>query len=121
MIDEVPQYRAIVAHAPASIRAALSLQVAGFFTCRNLYIALCAKTCYKCGNFGAFLYVPTCFRVCFGCFTESKGFLPMNKAHAKVFWAITSRDIEAANMGTAVSLPGFACSNPIRSAQRIRL
>lgn len=58
-IDEFPQYRAIVTHAPASIRAALSLEVAGFFTCRALYTALCARTCYKCGNLERFsMYRP---------------------------------------------------------------
>ncbi|PMD64201.1 uncharacterized protein K444DRAFT_496219, partial [Hyaloscypha bicolor E] len=71
--------RTIVSHAPASLRAALCLEITRFFTCRPLYTALCARTCYNCGKFGAYLYVPTCSRVCFRCFTEEQKFLPMTK------------------------------------------
>lgn len=45
----------------------------------------------------------------------------MTKPHAKVFWSITNRDMDAANIRVSYSLPGFYSSAQPRSTQRNRL
>jgi hypothetical protein len=120
-IDSVPHYQAIVKHAPGALRAALSLELASSYTCRALYNALCMRLCTSCQKFGAYLYVPTCSRVCYRCFTEENDFLPMTKEHAKVYWSITSWDMDTTEIPIARSIPGFYSSALPRPTQRTRL
>jgi hypothetical protein len=121
-IDVLPHYKAIITHAPGALRAALSLEVASTYTCRALYNTLCLSLCFCCQKFGAYLYVPMCWRVCYQCFTEENAFLAMTKEHAKVHWSITSRDINNAGIQVARSIPGiYSSAHYTRAPQRTRL
>jgi hypothetical protein len=70
-LDSLPQYNAIISHAPSSIRALLSLEIASFFPCKALYRVLCEEKCAFCGDFGANLYLLTCNRVCYQCLIDT--------------------------------------------------
>jgi len=119
-IDELPQYRAIARYAPSSIRAALSLEVASAYSCKDLYDSLCTSKCSACGKFSAFLYVPRCQRTCYQCFTTEARFLPMRREHSKFYWSITSKDLETGQIPVARSLPG-RYQSPLPTLQRSRL
>ncbi|KAE9370908.1 hypothetical protein N431DRAFT_468919 [Stipitochalara longipes BDJ] len=119
-IDELPQYRVIDSHAPSSIRAALSLEVASAYSCKKLYDTLCTEECSFCGNFSAFLYVLSCQRTCYQCFTTKYRFLPMRRERSKFFWSITSKDLETGQIPVARSLPG-RYQNLAPTLQRSRL
>ncbi|RDH33410.1 hypothetical protein BDQ94DRAFT_178881 [Aspergillus welwitschiae] len=77
--DSVPQFRHILAQVPASIRASLGLETARYFSCQELYQTLCTAECESCGDFGGYLYLLTCRRVCFLCFTEKPDYLPLSR------------------------------------------
>jgi hypothetical protein len=106
VVDSLPQYHSIVTHAPNSLRAAISLEIASSVSCRKLYTELCSDVCRGCGKFGAYLYLLTCSRVCYICFTEDTKFMPMTKQHSKIFWGVTSRDLASGGITVARSLPG---------------
>lgn len=52
-VNSLPHYKAIFTFAPNSLRAALSIEVAAYITCNDLYDVLCTKECNTCGKFGA--------------------------------------------------------------------
>ena len=90
MVSSLPQYNAIVTHAPASLRATLSLQTAKYTSCRQLYKALCSEFCTTCPEFGAYLYVPTCERVCYLCFTTKLRYKAITSGEARARWGMNA-------------------------------
>ena len=90
MVSSLPQYNAIVTHAPASLRASLSLQTAKYTSCRQLYKALCSEFYTTCPEFGAYLYVPTCVRVCYLCFTTKLRYKAITSGEARARWVMNA-------------------------------
>ncbi|KAL2061519.1 hypothetical protein VTL71DRAFT_6896 [Oculimacula yallundae] len=105
-VDCMPQYASIVTHAPNSIRAALSLGVASYFSCRDLYFELTQDCCNTCNMFGGFLYLPTCSRVCFQCFTHEEEYLAFRQDHCQLVYDITESDLDSPDVMKAHTLPG---------------
>lgn len=75
--DSMPQFKQILTHVPASIRGSLNIETARFFSCQDLYEKLSTAECESCGDFGGYLYLVTCRRVCYLCFTEKPDYLPL--------------------------------------------
>lgn len=76
-IDNIPQYGKIVTHAPISLQGTLSIGSGRYFSCQDLYKALCTANCETCGKTGGYLYLITCRRVCFQCFTQRDEYQPL--------------------------------------------
>ncbi|CAG8886504.1 unnamed protein product [Penicillium egyptiacum] len=77
VVDQIPQYKQIIVHAPASIRGCLSIRTGFSFSCQDLYDKLRTADCNSCSDFGGYLYLVTCRRVCFLYFTEKTDYLPL--------------------------------------------
>ncbi|PKY06125.1 hypothetical protein P168DRAFT_135894 [Aspergillus campestris IBT 28561] len=77
--NSIPQFRRILVHAPALIRGSLNIESARFFSCQDLYRKLSTAECDSCGDFGGYLYLVTCRRVCFLCFTARADYLPLSR------------------------------------------
>jgi len=105
-VDCLPQYKSIRTHAPNSIRAALTLRVPPFFSCRDLYIELTLDCCSSCNMFGRFLYLPTCSRVCYECFTNKKEYLVLRQDHCQLLYDISANDLNDPQVVKALSPPG---------------
>ena len=80
LVDSVPEYRVIVTHAPNALRGMLCLGSARSNSCYDLYQKLCTAECDTCGDFGGYLYLITCRRVCFTCLSDEVSYLPLRKA-----------------------------------------
>ncbi|KUJ10531.1 uncharacterized protein LY89DRAFT_596637 [Mollisia scopiformis] len=108
-IDSLPKYKAIVTHAPASIRAALSLETGIYWSCSHLYHELCSNACVFCGHFGANLNVLICKRVCIDCFTTDVQCLPVGREYAKATWSLKESDLKNSDtrIPTARTLPWY--------------
>ena len=50
--------------------------------CLKLYEELSTAECDSCGDYGGYLYLVTCRRVCFLCLTENPDYLPILRADA---------------------------------------
>jgi hypothetical protein len=105
-IDSVPKYAKIIHHTVQSIRAALSIQVACAFTCDDLWKAFVAKECVHCHKFGAYLYLPTCSRVCYKCAMESNNCCPLDLATVKKYYSITKYELVKHGAPIIDPLPG---------------
>ncbi|KAI5460314.1 hypothetical protein BGZ63DRAFT_386994 [Mariannaea sp. PMI_226] len=118
LVDSIPQYAAIIRHCPNIIRAIVSLQ-ADAYDCETLYTTLTTSRCSTCERFGDHLYLITCRRVCYFCFTQRLEYFPLTIGRASRFFppngtqqpasATNRQRLRAANPPSVLSLPGRYC------------
>ena len=72
LVAALPQYKVISSYGLNALRGALSIGIGQWITCNDLFTALCTAECKECGDFGGYLFLLTCTRVCFLCFTRTK-------------------------------------------------
>lgn len=82
LVESAPQYKTIRKHAFNALRGILCIQAGRWITCEMLYNKLCTAECEQCGDFGSYLYILTCERVCYVCLTSDKRYLPLRYLHA---------------------------------------
>lgn len=103
-VDTLPQYRSIRLHGPELLRASLSLKLSGSTTLSELYGALTTASCFFCGDFGAFIYILSCNRVCLLCVMQRPELLPMTPSRAKDKYGLNRKTLSS--LPTLRSLPG---------------
>ena len=79
-VDSLPKYKVIVEHAPDVLRGMLTTETASLTTLEVLYGKLCQRTCDSCSQYGDFLYVLTCKRVCIVCLATKSSYKTLRKA-----------------------------------------
>ena len=92
-INAVPQIKAIMRCCADAIRASLIVQAAPSISCLLLFQKLSSSLCECCGDFGGYLYVLTCTRLCYLCFTHHRKYLPILKSHARNRFGLSAKDI----------------------------
>jgi len=95
LVNSLPKYKAINKHAPNALRGILSIETGRWITCSTLYKKLCTSGCERCGDFGGYLYLLTCKRVCFLCLSEQTPYLPLSPRRASSKFGLDSRIINA--------------------------
>jgi hypothetical protein len=103
-IDSMKEYDDIITHAPSTLRAALSINLGSWISCRQVYNTLCSQECAGCRRFGPFLYLLSCSRVCYICLLKDQRFLPMVPEYAKTAFKLSSQQL--AGLPTALTIPG---------------
>lgn len=93
-VDAVPEYSICVRYAPNAIRGMLCLGSARFNTCLDLYEKICTPNCDKCGDFGGYIYLVTCRRACFLCFTENTSYLPLLRSDVIRKFGLGSKQLD---------------------------
>lgn len=119
VVDSIPQYKKIILHAATSIRGSLSIGTGNLFSCQELYEKLCTAGCDSCGDLGGYLYLVTCRRVCFLCFTEKTEYLPLLRADAIRKFGLHREDI--ATLPSMKSIPGRYSPREIKCRTRLTL
>ncbi|KAF1934625.1 hypothetical protein EJ02DRAFT_302028, partial [Clathrospora elynae] len=66
-----------------TLRGALATGSANWITCEKLSESFCKPECEQCGDFGGYLYLVICQRVCFLCFTEHETYLTLKPGHTQ--------------------------------------
>jgi hypothetical protein len=90
VLASLPHYEDIDTHARNVLRGILSISLGPWITLETLHQALCTEKCASCGDFGGYLYLLTCTRVCYLCFISKKSYLPQRRHQAKQRFALTS-------------------------------
>ena len=87
LVDSLPTYRRLWTFCPDVLRAIISINAASF-ACETLFEALTRGKCESCNHLGDYLYLITCRRVCYSCFTSRKEYFPVSLTlaarHAKL-------------------------------------
>ncbi len=103
LVDSLHQYRTILKHCRSILRAIVSLR-ASFFACRELYNTLFTTKCSSCDRFGGYLYLITCSRVCYFCFTRIADYFPFSASQATKLTRLSRGDLKT--LPHVFSLPG---------------
>jgi hypothetical protein len=119
VVDSVPEYKAIVTYIPTSLRGILSIGTGEWILCQDLYQKLCTAECDSCGDFGGYLYLITCRRVCFLCFTEKTDFLPLKRADAVRKFGLAREHL--ASLPAMRTVPGSYSPREIQIGNRLML
>lgn len=103
LVDSLPQYRMVFKHCPNVLRAILSTN-ANSYDCRLLYNTLATTRCSSCSNFGSYLYLITCKRVCHLCFRRRPDYVPVAAHGASKITGVSKTQLD--RVPRATSLPG---------------
>lgn len=82
VVDSIPEYQQTFKTCPALLRGLLSTELAANFSCEDLIETLHASKCATCGDFAGYIYILTCTRVCFLCFSGTPDYFPLQPAEA---------------------------------------
>lgn len=77
VVNSILEYQLILRNCPALLRGLLSTGLGSSFSCEDLFRTLNAYDCATCGDFAGFIYILTCRRVCFLCFSEKPEYFPL--------------------------------------------
>lgn len=94
LVASLPQYNAVLQYAPNALRGILAIGTSPWITCQLLYEKLCTCYCEDCGNFGVYLYLLTCKRVCYFCISHHNNYLPLSRIQACHKFGLEDTDIE---------------------------
>lgn len=82
-------YRYLVTHVPETLQALSNLGLTGVHSASDLYSTLRSSACAVCGDYGPFLFLPTCQRCCWGCWTYYPTFKIMQPSHAQKCYGLS--------------------------------
>lgn len=119
VIDSFPQYKAIRTHAPVTLWGIFTIGAGRWISCQDLYGKLCLAECESCGDFGGYLYLITCHRVCYLCFTEKADYLPLRQADATRKFGLDRYHLE--KIPTMKTIPGYYSPRKIKIRDRLTL
>lgn len=103
-LDALPQYRILQEHAPELLRAAIGLEISKSTLIADLFKALTCQTCYLCGDFGPFIYLLSCNRVCSLCLSQNSELCPLRVSQARDLYSLDKQTL--AGLPKLRSLPG---------------
>ncbi|KAI9889269.1 MAG: hypothetical protein M1814_005644 [Vezdaea aestivalis] len=103
LIDSLPEYNIIISHAPNTVRALLTTELAHLVSPLELLGVLCTERCSDCGHFGILLDLFTCRRLCYLCLRSQK-YLTMEVGNAMKTLRLKENDIQ--NLNICVGIPG---------------
>ncbi len=119
VVESIPQYKAVITHAHSVLLGIMSIETGRWITCQTLYDKLCTAECEECGDFGGYIYVLTCKRVCFLCFSEDKRYIPLSYSDAIRKFGVNRQILET--LPRMRSIPGIYSPNEKKSRTRLTL
>ncbi|EEP78298.1 predicted protein [Uncinocarpus reesii 1704] len=118
VVGSIPQYATILMHAKNALRGIISIGSARWISCLDIYQELRRAEC-DCGDFGGYLYLFTCRRVCFLCFTSESAYLPIGRGHAMRKFGLQGAQVAA--LPAMKSVPGFYSGRLLKCRTRHNL
>lgn len=106
-IEALSSYRDIMTHCPTILAALGKTQLLRFHSAALLRQVLLEEICASCFEFGAFLFLPTCERICFECLLQNYAFRLTTVAFAKRWFALTDDQLQ--RIPIMRSIPGYYC------------
>ncbi|KAF7560268.1 hypothetical protein G7046_g3879 [Stylonectria norvegica] len=93
IVESLSPYRQVMQHAPKVLTALAKTNLIIHYRASLVLHALRTSRCMSCWDFGAFLYLPTCERVCLECLYQNRGLWMMTTATAKKCFGLTQRQL----------------------------
>jgi hypothetical protein len=109
VLDALHSYKTLVHECPDIVRAIYSIGYGSHITLDYLGNALCTVRCQGYGDFGGYLYLLSCQRVCYRCFWRKLNYFPLQPAEAARQYGVNRRSLE--DLPTMQSVPGSCTSS----------
>ncbi|KAH7013668.1 hypothetical protein EDB80DRAFT_379061 [Ilyonectria destructans] len=93
-VAAIPEYREIVQHIPEILAALGRTRVLKYHEVTLLRHVLRTSQCVSCFGFGAFLFLPTCERVCFQCLQHNHSLRMTTLSKAKKCFHLTDNHLD---------------------------
>ena len=104
LVTSFPQFKVVLENARTTLHAIVATGVGRFINCQTLYEEFCTEECENCGGPGGYLYLLTCTRVCYECFTHERRYSPILYGDAIRMFGVSRRIL--AGLPKVLSIPG---------------
>ncbi|KAM5351107.1 hypothetical protein ACJ41O_003830 [Fusarium nematophilum] len=113
VIEAHPPYRDFMNYCPEILAALAKTHLLQLHSAGSLRHTLLAEKCASCFEFGAFLFLPTCERICFECLCRNRAYRMTGLGSAKDWFGLT--DAEIRRIPIMQSIPGsYRVRNSVR-------
>ncbi|KXT08083.1 hypothetical protein AC579_10448 [Pseudocercospora musae] len=120
VVESLLEYRDLVRYAPQAIAALGSTKLLHRYSAHALYTALRSASCWSCGDFGPFLFLPTCDRCCYECLSRNQSLWAIPCSEAQEAFDLCAASIK--NLPLLHSLPGrYHVKHSVTSKRRLQL
>lgn len=120
VVESLPEYRDMVKHAPGALTALGKTQLIRHHSATTLHSALLCSDCHCCGEYGAFLHLPTCRRCCYKCLWNHPRNWMMSISEAKACFGVTDHQLKGLHIMR--SMPGkYFVRHSVQRQRPIRL
>lgn len=102
LVDSLHQYLMVFNHCPDILRAIVSID-AKHFDYATLFKTLSTTKCATCDRFGSYLYLITCKRACYFCFTTDLSYFPVSATLVTKHTGLARRELKC--LPHVLSLP----------------
>ena len=104
VVESLPAYEEMIEHAPDTLAALGKTHLLRYHSASLVRQALRSGKCVSCFDFGAFLFLPTCERVCFECLYENYGLRVIPLSAARKCFHLTDKQLR--RISIMRSIPG---------------
>ncbi|KAG8668322.1 hypothetical protein FPOAC1_007701 [Fusarium poae] len=94
VVESLLSYKQVMQHAPKVLTALTKTNLISLYSASLVLQTLRTSRCVSCFDFGAFLYLPTCERVCLECLYQNRGLWMITIATAKKCFGLSQRQIQ---------------------------
>jgi hypothetical protein len=95
IVESLPAYRDLMKYAPYTLNALGKTGLISVHSPTMLHAALHSENCVSCGEYGAFLFLPTCERVCYECLQRNASFWVVSTRQARKYFNLTERQLKS--------------------------
>ena len=82
VVNSFPAFKAIITHALPALRSIFAVNADRQVTCQDFYHSMLFPKCATCGDYGEYIYILTCKRVCYLCLSNLGAYLPQSAQSA---------------------------------------
>lgn len=104
VVEALPAYRDVMEHAPETLTALGKTRLLRYHAAPLLRQTLRTDKCASCFDFGGFLFLLTCERICFDCLRENRAFRMTTPTIAKQCFGLTENQLK--RIPVLYSIPG---------------
>ncbi|KAI1756196.1 hypothetical protein F4782DRAFT_537967 [Xylaria castorea] len=92
-VEALPAYAALTKHAREELNTLGLTGIIRHHTASTLYSALLSYKCVSCFEFGGFLFLPTCERICFACLMHNQAYWMLSIWQARECFSLTDEEL----------------------------
>ncbi|KAK2808631.1 hypothetical protein FQN50_004495 [Emmonsiellopsis sp. PD_5] len=120
VVESLPGYYRLVQHAPGMLGALARTRLIRFHSTSTLYQALLSEKCRSCGEFGPFIFLPTCERCCYECLHRNQSFWVIPTSMAEKCFKLTKHQLQGIPL--MCSIPGtYSVGHRVSRRRKVRL